>query len=82
MDLTQLMTNLDEAVDLVEAKKAALESAQAAAAATIKQATDTVQAASAAHQGALGDYLDLRRQLDTALDTVGTKGPASVTVNG
>lgn len=81
MELTQIMADVDEAADLVEAKKDALDTAQADAKATIDEATATVQAASQAHQTALADYLALRRQLDTALDTVG-KNPANVTVNG
>lgn len=82
MDLTKLMKDLDAAVDVVEEKKAALEKAQADAEVLLKRARENAQVASQEHQEAVRDMVELRRQLDAALDSVATKGPAGVTVNG
>lgn len=82
MDLTKVMADLDKAVDLVELKKAALEKAQGDSEVLLKRARDNAQAASQEYQEAVRDMVALRRELDTALDTVATKGPAGVTVNG
>lgn len=81
MDRTKLMQDLDAAVDAVGTKWGALATAQVDAAQAIDAARGHVAAATKEHQDAVDAAQELRRQLETELNSALPTDPGGVVVN-